>query len=141
MKLHARGGEGEEHRRLKEYIAGHPSIIESNRKLMPGKTEHTILSGDQLDVFFESPEDWVCVEVKGKWSSEVDILRGIFQCVKYKAVLEAQRHYTGGKTLPTIRVVLVLGGELPESLRWLREILKVEVKPNVAFPASRMRES
>jgi len=68
-----------------------------------------------LDVFFELPEQWVCVEVKGKQSPKQDILRGIFQCVKYKAVLEARCHYqqNGGK-LPRVRVVLVLGSGLPQ---------------------------
>jgi hypothetical protein len=98
--------------------------------------EHTILSGDRLDVFFASLEHWVCVEVKGKQSPELDILRGIFQCVKYTAVLKAQRHYLQNDgMLPHVRVVLVLGGDLPQEFEALTQILAVEVKTNITVPS------
>jgi hypothetical protein len=100
-----------------------------------GNIEHTILSGDRLDVFFDLPEQWVCVEIKAKQSPDWDVLRGIFQCVKYRAVLEAQRHYVNNSgPLPKVRVVLVLGKELPDHLEPLRRLLDVEVKPNVTVP-------
>jgi hypothetical protein len=128
------GGEQEDHRRLKEYVAAHPDAIGLKYK-GTGQKERTILSGDRLDVLFELPEQWVCVEVKGKQSPEWDILRGIFQCVKYKAVLEAQRQYPqNGNKLPQVRVVLVLGSELPKDFDALVELLAVEVKADVTVP-------
>ena len=127
-------GEGEDHRRLKEYVANNPALVDLDQTGR-GNTEYTILSGDRLDVFFDLPDQLVWVEVKAKHSPDWDILRGIFQCVKYKAVLEAQRCYVNNSgTYPKVRVVLVLGKELPDHLELLRRMLDVEVKPNVTLP-------
>ena len=42
-------------------------------------------------MFTSSPKDWIAVEVKSRISNDADITRGIFQCVKYKVVLEAMQ--------------------------------------------------
>jgi hypothetical protein len=129
------GGEQDDHRRLKEYIASNPAVI-GLKQLVAGKTEHTILSGDRLDVFFTLPGQWVCVEVKGKNSPDLDLLRGMFQCIKYRAVLEAQRHYSEGSgALPTVRVVLALATDLPDDLKRLNQFLGVEIKANITVPS------
>lgn len=130
------GAEGEDHLRLKEYVARNPSVIQLPLSVPPGKMEAIMLSGDRMDVFFELPEQWICAEVKGKQSGEADILRGIFQCVKYKAVLEAQRHYLKADKLPNVRVVLVLAGTLPDSLESVTKVLGIEVISDVIVPAS-----
>src|SRR5579859_7282530 len=82
-----RGGESEEHRRLKEWVALHPAIL-SLDSWGTGKIEHKLLSGDELDVLFESGNEKVAVEVKSRISTVADILRGLFQCVKYKILVE-----------------------------------------------------
>ena len=47
-------------------------------------------SGDKLDVYFELEDDTrLAVEVKSPISNDADITLGIFQCVKYKAVMNA----------------------------------------------------
>jgi len=128
------GGEKEDHRLLKEYVRAYPNCIGLEQR--SGLTERLLLSGDRMDVLFESPTELVCVEVKGKNSPEDDILRGIFQCVKYRAVLEAQQIYRNDGKQPVIRVCLVLASDLSEKLRAVAEILKIPVKPNVAVPKS-----
>jgi len=65
------------------------------------------------------------VEVKSALSSEADIVRGLFQCVKYRAVLEAQQASEG---LPqSARAILVLQAKLPSKLQALKNVLGVEL--------------
>jgi hypothetical protein len=119
------GGEGPEHKRLKEYIVSHPKSIDimSGEK---GVTEHILLSGDRLDVYF--PKVNVVVEVKPKFASDADLLRGLFQCVKYKSILDAEASVKG--EIPDSKVVLVVGGTLSESNRIVQECLDIKVIEN-----------
>lgn len=82
-------GEGEEHKKLKEYVCAHPEAIGATNVVF-NKTEHLLPSGDKLDVYFELEDGTrLAVEVKSSISNDADITRGIFQCVKYKAVMDA----------------------------------------------------
>ena len=118
------GSESEsiEHKRLKEYIATHPEIIGLDKGEV-GYMEYTLLSGDRLDVFFK--ESNVAVEIKSKISCDADILRGIFQCVKYKSILDAESQIHGKKT--DARAILLLGGSLSINNRQIKEDLGIEV--------------
>ena len=46
------GGEGEEHKGLKEYICQHPECLDY-KDVTFAETEHILPSGDRLDVYFE----------------------------------------------------------------------------------------
>ena len=72
---------------------------------------------------------WVAVEVKSSISSEADITIGIFKCIKYNAVMNAVLISKGNT--PDVRVVLVLEGDLPNSLIPLKNLLGVEVISNI----------
>ncbi len=86
------GGEGKEHRAIKEYICNHPESIDI-KNVNKAETEYNLPSGDRLDVYFEQKDGTrIAVEVKPSTSPDEDITRGIFQCVKYKAVLDAIRY-------------------------------------------------
>lgn len=86
------GGEGEEHKILKEYICQHPESI-NYKDVDFAETEHILPSGDRLDVYFElSDGTHVALEVKPSISPDQDIARGVFQCVKYYAVMDALRN-------------------------------------------------
>ena len=50
-----------------------------------------LLSGDEVDVYFETDGRIDLVEVKSRRSNWHDLQRGVYQCVKYRAVLDAQR--------------------------------------------------
>lgn len=90
-----------------------------------GVTEFALASGDAADVYFVDRKDWVAVEVKSAISNEADITRGLFQCVKYKAVLEAMQLSSG---LPqNARSILAIESALPLKLIALKNILGVEV--------------
>ena len=81
-------GEGEKHKKLKEFICDHPEAIGATNVVFR-KTEHLLPSGDKLDVYFELEDGTrLAVEVKSSISNDSDITRGIFQCVKYKAVMD-----------------------------------------------------
>ena len=118
-------GESEAHKRLKIYISKNPAVVGLPENTPVGATEFSLASGDVADVHFEGKKDWIVVEVKSTISNEADITRGLFQCVKYKAVLEAMQLALG---LPqNARAILALESNLPVKLVALKNILGIEV--------------
>jgi hypothetical protein len=89
------GGEGKEHKALKAYVAKHPELVGLPQQARHGATEEPLLSGDLLDVSFEHRRYWIAAEVKSHISSELNVQRGLFQCVKYRAVMGAQAQALG----------------------------------------------
>ncbi len=123
-------GESEDHRLFKEFIAKNPAAVGLSEKLPAGETEYPFPSADRVDVMFKVKDDWIAVEVKSKISCEEDILRGLFQCVKYKALIEAEQVVN---QLPqNARVILALESELPKTLIPIRNVLQIEVVENIA---------
>ena len=55
-----------------------------------GNTEVELLSGDRVDVVSIMEDRTVAIEVKSKDSDWFDLRRGVYQCVKYRAVMKAQ---------------------------------------------------
>lgn len=133
IKYGRAGGETEDHRRLKEYVKGNPQLF-GLPKSVSANTEYPFLSNDEIDVLFKSAPIWVGVEVKSARSDLSDILRGIFQCMKYRALIEATQRYE--QVQLGSRVVLVLGGTLPQELRTTVGLLNIELKEKVEVPAS-----
>ena len=118
------GGESPEHRSLKDFVAANPLAIGLPASVAPGSVEVSLPSGDCLDVSFRTRTAWIAAEIKSALSGEADIVRGIFQCIKYRAVLEATLLSKG---LPqNARAILVLGGTMPKSLIPLANVLGVE---------------
>ena len=128
------GGEGDQHRALKDWVARHPEVLGLARTAT-GTTERPLPSGDSLDVSFERADAWVAAEVKSRISGEADMLRGLFQCIKYRAVMEAVLVAAGRPR--AARAVLVLETVLPPSLHAVRNALAVEVIEKVSPAASR----
>lgn len=118
------GGEGEEHRRLKDRVASSPNLLGLPPTARATK-EAPLPSGDRIDVLFEAGHRLVAVEVKSSVSNDVDLTRGLFQCVKYRAVMEAERGVTRARH--SIDVLLVIGRRLPAGLRPLQNSLGLEV--------------
>lgn len=124
-KTRGRGGEGVEHKLLKDYLANSPAIVGLPSKLPRGLLEYALPSGDRVDVVFEMAGLKTAVEVKSSISTEGDIARGLFQCLKYRVILEAQSALS---KLPfDVAVVLVVGKKFPESLISLKHSLGVKV--------------
>lgn len=122
-KFFGQGGEGEQHKKLKEYIYNHPEKL-GIKRVVHKEMEHILLSGDRLDVYFELKNgSKIAVEVKPAASPDADILRGIFQCVKYKTILDAEDIVHGKKS--SNRAILVTGGEMSTGNKKVREVLGV----------------
>ena len=81
---------------MKEYVINHPTS-DGIKYVTKREVEHSLLSGDKIDVYYEcGSKKHYAVEIKPSSSNDTDILRGIFQCVKYKAVMDAERVRFGG---------------------------------------------
>ena len=123
------GGEGDSHMELKEYIFNNPHVI-GIEEYKEKEKEHILLSADRIDVWFKlSDGACVAVEVKSHISSEADVLRGIFQCVKYKAIMDAEDK--AHQIEASNSSILVLGGALSEHNKYYSDMLGVTVIDNV----------
>jgi len=87
---HGGPAESDEHKRLKEWVAAHPVEVGLAKSFGKGTSEAPLLSGDTIDVLFSDGNDHVVVEVKSCRSNDEDLRRGIYQCVKYRTVKEAE---------------------------------------------------
>lgn len=122
-------GESEYHRKFKEFINQNPQILGLPKSTQPGHLEFGLPSGDTLDVLFIGKTDWVVAEAKSRISDTADIYRGIYQCVKYNAIVEAYQSEKG--LSPSCRVILVLQNKFPKELIELKNLLGVEVIDNI----------
>ena len=122
-------GEGERHRRLKEFVAANPALVGLPRSTPRGTLEYLLPSADAIDVLFVSGDEYVAVEVKAANAGPADILRGLYQCVKYTALLKAELAVKGER--PAARAVLALEASLPEALIPARNTLGITVYDSI----------
>jgi hypothetical protein len=112
--------ESKEHYALKKYILAHPRLVGAPGAPEIARDEKLLLSGDEIDVFFLMRDRAYLVEVKSIRSNEADFLRGIYQCIKYRAVFKAQREQRS----PIVRIKSILVTEAkppPEIIRLARQ--------------------
>lgn len=119
-------GESKEHLALKNWIARNPRILGGQIKYRPGDTEWEFLSADRADVMFEHDKGSLVVEVKSIRSDSHDLERGVYQCVKYRALLNAELKAKAKK--PNGSSMLVTEVHLESELRELARLLNVPVK-------------
>lgn len=117
--------ESEEHRKLKRYVLRHPEKVRAPSKPEAAQSELMLLSGDEVDVYFARGDTVHLVEVKSVRSTEPDLIRGVYQCIKYRAVFRAQRTSTN----PDLRVeaTLVVETEPPRHIRCLAKRHEIRV--------------
>jgi hypothetical protein len=118
-------GESKKHRVLKEFVAKTPSTVGLPKNSKKGQMEYLFASGDKADIVFATRNGFLGVEVKSIISNDADLNRGLFQAIKYQALLRSEQ-----KSLlcpPTARAVLVTERELPSSLKNLADILGIAV--------------
>ncbi len=122
------GGESDAHKALKRYVLDHPELVGAAAD-WDAQEEFALRSADELDVMFRSDRIWIGVEVKSKVSdgNPSDYERGIYQVVKYRAVLEAQACIDQPHDPPEVQVVLVLERQLPAGYRGIANALGVKV--------------
>jgi hypothetical protein len=115
------GKQSQEHWRLKHYVAGHYSPL-GLRGNHIATVERGLLSGDEVDVLLENSSDSKLIGVEGKSriSFEADLIRGVFQGVKYRAILVASEDYEVSRASTwvarAVDVVLVTQLPLPSSV-------------------------
>jgi len=119
-------GEGKAHRKLKNELAQHPERLGLPKNMAPGGIEVLLYSADRVDVVFTSQHRRVAVEVKASGAPPGEVVRGLFQCVKYSALLAAEAKVEEDETDSS--AILALGGAMPPELGGLRSILGVEVR-------------
>jgi len=130
-KFNGAGGEGENHKELKEYIYNHPEVI-GIKDIKAKEMEHILLSGDRLDVYFELTDDSkIAVEIKPSTSPDADVLRGLFQCVKYKCILDAEDKVYAKRA--NNAAILVIGGELSPENKKVQDTLGITVFEKVDY--------
>lgn len=120
------GGESRQRKRLKQHLLENPGVVGlQTRDIKSKTTEQKLLSGDTVDVFFSSRESSYLVEVKSILWSDDDIKRGIYQCLKHRAVLAAQhvKDPNNGSVVAT----LVTERDPPSDLIELAKRLAVKV--------------
>lgn len=82
-------GEGDRHRILKEYVAQNPRAI-GLEPVDSAEQEHQFVCGDRCDVVFDLGEKGhAVVEIKNR--ERGDLIRGMYQAVKYRALMEAEK--------------------------------------------------
>lgn len=118
-------GESNEHKALKEYVAKHPGAVGLSGRNKKGTTEYLFASGDKADVVFETKNGFLGVEVKSIVSNDADMNRGIYQAVKYQALLRAEQKSL--LTPPIARSVLVVEMPISSALQNLADVLGIEV--------------
>ena len=123
-----RKGEGENHKALRLWVKDNPDRIKKKFHGVRTETEVELLSGDRVDVVYYAKTENVAIEIKSRDSNRDDLQRGIFQCVKYGAVLRAQNLQ---QTFP-VHSLLVTESKLDPDLGHLAK--KLGVKHQVVSP-------
>ena len=119
------GGESDDHKKFKEWVAAHPEKIGIGKVNL--EREYEFDSLHRVDLLFDLGDERIAVEVKSKKSSDSDVGRGIYQCVAYKALLEAKIKVK--KLRVKARALLVIErDEFPPQWEYERSVLGVEVK-------------
>lgn len=80
------GGEGEHHKALRLWVTANPHALDRSYAGARGETEFSLDSGDRVDAVYHLSDRAVVLEVKSRISNDVDLRRGVFQCIKYRAV-------------------------------------------------------
>lgn len=84
-----RGGEGKNHKALRLWVTENPKRLAPRLKGVRAETEEELLSGDRVDSVYYADGQTLAIEVKSSTSNWYDLQRGIYQCVKYQAVMQA----------------------------------------------------
>jgi hypothetical protein len=131
------GGESSAHLALKDHIARNPQLVGASEDDEVFQ-EYPLPSLDVIDVLFRGLSQWIAVEVKSRISDNLvsDYERGLYQCVKYRALIEAMRKDSRYRVPDQITVILLIETSLPAEYRNLYRKLGVSVIENVTPDSS-----
>ncbi|MFG1319224.1 hypothetical protein [Xanthobacter autotrophicus] len=112
---YGRSGEGPHHKELRLWVCVNPALIHQKFADAVSETEVVLDSADRVDVLFKLKNHTVAIEVKSRDSNLADLRRGVYQCVKYRAVLEAMDIRQPG----AVAAILVTETPLPGEIKAL----------------------
>ncbi len=118
------GPESDEHKALKKWAALHPAAFHRYGKFSTGENEKVLSSGDRLDAYFSNGKDRLAVEVKASNANDDELMRGVYQCVKYRAVMRAENE--ARRLAPTVSAVLMSTRRPGRAVRTLMKRLHVD---------------
>lgn len=121
-RRYGRGGEGPAHRALRLWVTENPQAIRKQFAGARTQTEVDLLSGDRIDSVYYCEDRTVVLEVKSRISNEVDMMRGVYQCVKYRAVMTA----THVQEDPLVEAFLVTETEVSGEIASLLRLHKIK---------------
>lgn len=110
---YGRKGEGPNHKALRLWVQANPTAVRKRFSTAVAETEVVLDSADRVDVVFNLPDEVVAVEVKSRDSNLIDLRRGVFQCIKYRAVLDAMDI----RESDSVSAMLVGEGKLPPEIK------------------------
>ena len=114
---HARRGEGPNHKALRLWVAKNPRRVRRAYANFETDTEVVLESADRVDVVYYGPTSTVIIEVKSLDSDDWDLRRGVFQCIKYRAVMEAMDMRSDALVVTVLVTQVPLPGDLAELVR------------------------
>ncbi|MEG3168070.1 hypothetical protein U1737_07695 [Sphingomonas sp. LB3N6] len=125
------GGEGDHHRALRLWVTANPAEIRRGFAAARTETEFRLDSGDRIDSVYHLENRTVVLEIKSRISNEVDLRRGVYQCIKYRAVKEAMDVREQVPVEAFLVTEVKLSGEIAALLRLheIRHFLAPLVRP------------
>jgi hypothetical protein len=114
---YGRRGEGPNHKALRLWVFANPGLIRRKFANAMTETEVTLDSADRVDVVFKLTDQVIAIEVKSRDSNIIDLRRGVYQCIKYRAVLDAMDIRNSGSVVAMLVTETVLPGEITALLR------------------------
>jgi hypothetical protein len=115
--------ESRAHKTLKVWAAHHPDVFREYGKFSTGENEKVLSSGDRPDAYFFNGKDRLAVEVKASNADDDELKRGVYQCVKYRAVMRAENE--ARRLAPTTSAVLMSTRRPNKAVRLLMKRLHV----------------
>lgn len=126
---YGKGGEGPHHKALRLWVEGNPGKLDKLYSKARTDTEFPLDSGDRVDAVYHLEDRTVVLEVKSRISNAEDLWRGVFQCVKYRAVKEAMDARPDAKVDAILVTEKAVPGEISDLLK-LHRIRHIQVPLN-----------
>jgi len=92
IKKYGALGESDDHKNLKELVANNPNILNLGPSVIT-KVEYSFCTGDRVDILFEINDTHRAV-VEIELMGEENILIGIHQAIKYRALAATEKQYS-----------------------------------------------
>lgn len=112
-----RNGEGPNHKALRLWVTANPGRVRREFAQASTETEVVLDSADRVDAVYRLKDQVLAIEVKSRDSNLIDLRRGVYQCIKYRAVLDAMDIRQAGVVSAMLVTETPLPGEIKALLR------------------------